>query len=107
MLGRAARISRIWTCPEKDDKIVVYSHILQKAKRKTGRWTFLEQLEKRFEAAQFHFEYIAEKLRAGGFLGREDFSKTLEILDACKEVPVAVQLPRLIHCPELLVVQAV
>ena len=42
----------------------------------------MEQLEKRFEAAQFHFKCIAEKLRAGGFLGREDFSKTLEILDA-------------------------
>lgn len=45
----------------------------------------MEQLEKRFEAAQFHFEYIAEKLRAGGFLGREDFSKTLEILDAQRQ----------------------
>ena len=45
----------------------------------------MEQLEKRFEAAQFHFEYITKKLRAGGFLGREDFSKTLEILDAQRQ----------------------
>lgn len=41
----------------------------------------MEQLEKQFEAAQSHFEHVAEKLRGGNFLGRDDFSKTLEFLD--------------------------
>ena len=41
----------------------------------------MEQLEKQFEVAQVYFSSIAEKLSIGSFLGREDFSKALEILD--------------------------